>query len=100
MSEGKCGIGIETVEEHQGKGFATAVAAEFVRHALALGFKPHWDCWANNLPSIRVAEKVGFEDAHDYKGAIGGFGKQSEEISGAEKNSGQQRHPGCSNALQ
>ncbi len=29
-------------------------------HALARGVTPHWECDAENLPSIRVAEKAGF----------------------------------------
>ena len=74
VSEGKCGIGIETIEAYQGRGIATVVAGEFVRHALASGVNPHWDCWASNTPSVRVAEKVGFADMHDYKIAIGSFG--------------------------
>ena len=39
VSEGKCGIGIETIEAYQGRGIATAVAGEFVRHALASGVR-------------------------------------------------------------
>ena len=50
------------------------VAGEFVRHALASGVNPHWDCWTSNTPSVRVAEKVGFADMYDYKVAIGTFG--------------------------
>lgn len=74
VSEGKCGIGIETIEAYQRRGIATVVTGEFVRHALASGVNPHWDCWASNTPSVRVAEKVGFADKHDYKIAIGTFG--------------------------
>ena len=74
VSEGKCGIGIETIEAYQRRGIATVVTGEFVRHALASGVNPHWDCWASNTPSVRVAEKMGFADMHDYKIAIGTFG--------------------------
>lgn len=74
VSAGRCGIGIETIEGYQRRGIATVVAREFVRHALASGMNPHWDCWASNTPSVRVAEKAGFADRHDYKIAIGSFG--------------------------
>ena len=75
VSEGKCGIGIETIEAYERRGIATAVAGEFVRHTLTSGINPHWDCWASNIPSVRVAEKVGFADRHDYEIAIGTFGE-------------------------
>ena len=55
-----CGIGIETLEDYQRRGIATAMARRFVRHALAHGVTPHWECDAGNLPSVRVAEKAGF----------------------------------------
>ena len=70
MSEDKCGIGIETIEEYEGRGIATIVASEFARHALTSGRRPHWDCWVSNTPSIRVAEKVGFADVYNYRIAI------------------------------
>jgi hypothetical protein len=73
VSEGKCGIGIETNKGYEGRGFATIVASEFVRYSLSLGVKPYWDCWLSNKGSIRVAEKVGFEKPYDYKVAIGTF---------------------------
>ncbi len=73
VSEDKCGMGIETIKEYEGRGFATIVASEFVRHSLTLGVRPYWDCWVSNKPSVRVAEKVGFTKAYDYKMAIGAF---------------------------
>ena len=67
MSQGLCGIGIETVEESQRKGVATATTLAFLNKCSQLGFKPYWDCWAENKPSVRVAEKTGFEKVVDYK---------------------------------
>ena len=60
VSPTMCGIGIETVENYQQRGIATATALRFVRRALAQRVIPHWECDAENLPSVRVAEKVGF----------------------------------------
>jgi len=60
VSEMKCGIGIETAEAHRRRGLATAAAVAVVRESLSRGLTPHWDCLATNLPSNRVAEKVGF----------------------------------------
>lgn len=67
------GIGIETVEEYQGRGFATLTASAFVEHCVSNGFRPYWDAWSSNLPSIAVAEKVGFKKASDYSVYVGSF---------------------------
>ncbi len=73
LSNKKCGIGIETVEGYGQKGIATRVASAFVQHALAREIKPYWDCWENNIASVRVAEKVGFANPHYYSVARGDF---------------------------
>lgn len=66
VSAGQCGTGIETIETYQQRGLATLTARAFVAHCLALGLVPHWDSWQANIPSIRVAEKVGFRHKLDY----------------------------------
>jgi len=60
VSRAMCGIGIETIEPFQRRGIATAAARRFLRLALARGLTPHWECDAENLPSVRLAEKLGF----------------------------------------
>jgi hypothetical protein len=66
VSPGWCGIGIETIEAYQRRGLATATATAFLVHCAAHGIQPHWDCWATNTPSVRVAEKVGLEPVDSY----------------------------------
>ncbi|MEM8533088.1 MAG: GNAT family N-acetyltransferase [Chloroflexota bacterium] len=61
VSAKTCGIGIETIQEYQGKGIATATATHFVAHCLEHNITPYWECNSHNSASIRVAEKVGFE---------------------------------------
>ncbi len=66
FSPGVCGIGIETLEQYQRRGLATITARAFAQHANRLGWQVNWDCWLKNRPSVRVAEKVGFEKVADY----------------------------------
>jgi GNAT superfamily N-acetyltransferase len=66
VSEGKCDIGIETVRQYQGRGLATCAASAFVEHALARQVTPHWDAWKDNLASLAVARKLGFEELAEY----------------------------------
>jgi RimJ/RimL family protein N-acetyltransferase len=61
VSENKCGIGIEVIKEFQNKGIATATTAHFLEHCLNQNIVAHWECDQDNVGSIRVAEKVGFE---------------------------------------
>jgi RimJ/RimL family protein N-acetyltransferase len=66
VSTGKCGIGIETAKEYRGRGFATLTACAFVDYCISNHILPHWDSWKDNLPSIAVAEKVGFKKTLEY----------------------------------
>lgn len=67
VSKNYCGIGIETIEAQEGKGVATIVANEFLKKCEALNMIPYWDSWEDNTPSVRVAEKNGFNKICDYK---------------------------------
>jgi RimJ/RimL family protein N-acetyltransferase len=66
VSDGVCGVGIETVEAYQGQGVATMTARAFVQHCAAKGWTAHWDSWATNLPSVKVAQKADFSKVIDY----------------------------------
>ena len=66
VSEGKCGLGVETVEEYRRRGLATAAATVCVDHCLASGLTPHWDAWQSNAVSVAVAERVGFGKVEEY----------------------------------
>ena len=65
VSKSKCGIGIESIDEFQNKGIATATAAHFLEHCLNQNIVAHWECDKENIGSIRVAEKVGFEKTEE-----------------------------------
>jgi RimJ/RimL family protein N-acetyltransferase len=73
VSDGQCGVGIETVEAYRGRGFATLTASAFVEHCVERGVIPHWDAWTSNLPSAAVAEKVGFRKSETYSIFVGDF---------------------------
>jgi len=70
VSKNYCGIGIETIEEQEGKGVATIIANEFLKECLTSNITPYWDSWKKNIPSVRVAEKNNFQKVCDYKVAL------------------------------
>ena len=57
---GLINLGIQTVEEHRRKGFATIVCAAFIKHHLQQGLLPMWQCDFDNFASQSLAEKLGF----------------------------------------
>src|SRR5262249_20008072 len=63
---GRCGIGIEPVPAGRRRGFATAATQAFIAHCATRNITPHWDSWADNTPSISVAEKTGFRKIEPY----------------------------------
>lgn len=66
VSDRTCGVGIETVPAHRGRGFATLTASAFMEHCAKWAITPHWDAWRSNVPSVAVAEKVGFRKPETY----------------------------------
>jgi len=67
FSKAWCGIGIETYEEYQRQGIAAAATVEIIKHCKERNKTPHWDCWKNNIPSVKTAEKTGFQKLMDYE---------------------------------
>jgi len=55
-------IGIRTVEEHRGKGLATAVASLVIKSVQGRGKTPVWLTYKNNDASLAVAHKLGFRE--------------------------------------
>jgi GNAT superfamily N-acetyltransferase len=74
VSKGKCGIGIETLQEYQRRGLATITASAFVERCKDECIKPYWECNAENIASKRVAEKIGFTKELVYPVYSGKFG--------------------------
>ena len=71
VSAQRCGVGIETVPEYERRGVATATAARFIADAIRRGVTPYWECRRENIGSIRVAEKLGFERLSEERFWIG-----------------------------
>ena len=55
-------IGVGTDEPWRGRGFATAAASIVARRVRETGRTPVWSCGEDNMASLRVARKLGFEE--------------------------------------
>ena len=67
-------IEVDTVEEERRKGLATIVCAALILRCLEEGLYPSWD--AQNMNSVHLAEKLGYEFDHEYN---------AYEVSGEER---------------
>jgi GNAT superfamily N-acetyltransferase len=57
----KLELGIETVPEFRGKGFAQIACTALIDYCLENGYEPIWACRLENVGSYKLAEKLGFE---------------------------------------
>jgi RimJ/RimL family protein N-acetyltransferase len=73
VSARQCAVGIETSPEFRQQGIATAAAARFVAESLQRGVQVGWECEADNPPSVRLAEKLGFTLVERYDFLSGNF---------------------------
>lgn len=59
-------IDIETYKDYRGQGLGLIAAKAFINHCLENGIQPRWDCDISNASSIRLAEKLGFDNPSEY----------------------------------
>lgn len=57
-------IEVDTVEDERRKHLATAACSALILRCLEEGLYPSWD--AQNMTSVRLAEKLGYEFDHEY----------------------------------
>lgn len=60
VSERYADIGVYTLPDFRGRGFATAAASIVARLVKGIGKTPIWSTGEHNIPSQRIAEKLGF----------------------------------------
>lgn len=54
-------LGIETVEDFRGKGFAINTCSALIDYCLEKNYEPVWACRLENTGSYNLAQKLGFE---------------------------------------
>lgn len=61
VHEDKLEIGIETVENYRGLGYAELTCSRLIDYCLDNNYIPVWSCRFENTASYRLAQKLGFE---------------------------------------
>lgn len=64
--DGLAEIDIVTWDEYRGQGLAAMVARQFIRECIQRKITPTWDCFLSNVASVKLAEKLGFEQEQTY----------------------------------
>lgn len=59
-------IDIATHPDYRGMGLAHRAGELFIEHCLEHGLIPKWDCDIDNIASIKLAEKLGFDKPQPY----------------------------------
>ena len=60
IHDDKLELGIETVEEFRGKGFAEYTCSALIDYCIENNFEPVWACRLENIGSYKLAQKIGF----------------------------------------
>jgi len=61
VHDDKLELGIETIPEFRGKGFAQLACSALIDYSIEHKYEPVWSCRLENTGSYRLAEKLGFE---------------------------------------
>jgi GNAT superfamily N-acetyltransferase len=59
--DNKLELGIETIEEFRGRGFAYYTCSSLIEYCIENDYEPVWACKLENTASLRLAQKLGFE---------------------------------------
>jgi RimJ/RimL family protein N-acetyltransferase len=65
VASGAAEVNVFTAEDYRQKGYATLTSAAFIDACLKRKMRPNWECFADNLPSVRLAENLGFKADKD-----------------------------------
>lgn len=66
LANGAAEIDVATLPDYQKRGFANIVVAAFVKYCKQHSVVANWDCFDDNLGSLKTAERIGFRQTMSY----------------------------------
>jgi GNAT superfamily N-acetyltransferase len=60
-------LGVVTSAAHRGHGYAAITCAHLIQTCRQHGFEPYWSCDADNLASVSLGHKLGFQREREYE---------------------------------
>lgn len=81
-------ISVNTQPDYRRQGLALATAGAFIERCMTHDLTPVWECWHDNAPSVKLAEKLGFYMLEDYPVIYLDATRQPESLTQKETNVG------------
>ena len=66
-TQGWIEVGVTTAEAYRRQGFASIACGQLIELCEAQGHKTWWDCAKQNTPSVKLAKKLGYQHAPEYR---------------------------------
>jgi RimJ/RimL family protein N-acetyltransferase len=66
-THGRIEVGVTTHDAYRGLGLASIACARLIEMCEAKGYETWWDCAKQNLPSVKLAHKLGFHHEREYR---------------------------------
>ncbi len=66
-TQGRIEVGVTTARTHRQRGFAAMACASLIRECEARGYSTWWDCAKQNIPSVNLAQKLGYIHGREYR---------------------------------
>jgi RimJ/RimL family protein N-acetyltransferase len=66
-THGRIEVGVTTAEAARRRGFATAACARLIAMCEARGYATWWDCAKQNIASVRLAHRLGYQSGREYR---------------------------------
>lgn len=60
-------IGVETQPRHMHKGYGTLTCSHLISFMEQQGFNTYWNCAKQNLPSVALARRLGYQTEREYR---------------------------------
>jgi GNAT superfamily N-acetyltransferase len=66
-THGRIEVGVTTAEPYRRQGLATIACAHLIELCEEQGYRTWWDCAKQNVPSVRLARRLGYQKQPEYR---------------------------------
>ena len=66
-THGRIEVGVTTDPSHRQRGLASIACRRLIRMCEERGLETWWDCAKQNTPSVRLANKLGYQNGREYR---------------------------------
>lgn len=66
-TRGRIEVGVTTHESHRQLGLASVACLRLIQMCEERGYETWWDCAKQNIPSVKLAHKLGYQNGREYR---------------------------------